>query len=173
MHRQTLIAAACILALAACATDGAGGAAGGTADFTPTGAVTGFTGNASFDATRVQGPKINASQRSDGSWGGTLGEPSIPLFHVYKDGTLTGPDFTLTISKAGGLLTITGQLKGRILRFEVSATSLRARTDSRSLDFNGDGNGVYSGARTVTFTGQAVGLPPTVPFALALVAAFI
>ena len=178
MHRQTLLAAACTLALAACATgsDATGGtspAASSSADFKPTGSITGFVSNASFDATHVQGPVINASLRSDGTWGGTIGQPSIPLFHTYKDGTLTGPDFTLTISKAGDLLTITGQHTGRILRFEVSPTSLRIRTPSRSMDFNGDGNGIYSGPKTVTFTGDAIALPPTVPMALALCASFM
>jgi hypothetical protein len=176
MHHQTLLAAACTLALAACATGsdatGAGGA--GSADFKPTGAVTGFVSNASFDATHVQGPKVNASLRGDGTWGGTIGEPSIPLFHTYQSGTLAGTaDFTLTITKTGDTLIVTGQHTGRILRFEVSPSSLRVRTPSRSLDFNGDGNGVYSGPKTVTFTGEAVALPPTVPFALALCASFI
>ena len=172
MHRQTLLAAACTLALAACATtsDGSGAPA---AEFKPTGSITGFVSNASFDATHVQGPKVNASLRSDGTWGGTIGEPSIPLFHTYKDGTLTGPQFTLTITKTGDLLVITGQHTGRILRFEASPTSLRVRTPSRSIDFNGDGNGVYSGPKTVTFTGDAVALPPTVPMALALTASFM
>ena len=174
MHHQTLLAAACTLALAlaACATtsDGSGAAA---AEFKPTGTIAGFVSSASFDATHVQGPKVNASLRSDGSWGGTIGEPSIALFHIYKDGTLTGPNFTLTITKTGDTLIITGQHTGRILRFEASPTSLRVRTASRSLDFNGDGNGLYSGPKTVTFTGDAIALPPTVPMALALTAAFM
>jgi hypothetical protein len=174
MHRQTLLAAACTLALAACATSSEGTSATAAAskgDFTPTGSVSGFTGNASFDATRVVGPKINASLRSDGTWGGTIGDR--PLFHAFKDGTLSGPDLTLNITKAGDVLTITGQIQGRILRFEVSPALLRVRTDTRSMDFNGDGTGVYSGMKTVTFTGDAVGLPPTVPMALALTASFM
>jgi hypothetical protein len=176
MHRLTPLAAACILALAvaACATDSAsGGGAAASSDFKPTGSITSFVSNASFDASHVQGPKVNASLRSDGSWGGTIGVPSIPLFHTYKDGTLTGPNFTLNISKAGDVLTVTGQHMGSILRFEVSPTSLRVRTPSRSLDFNGDGNGNYSGAKTATFTGDAIALPPTVPMALALCASFM
>jgi hypothetical protein len=172
MERRMLLAAACTLALAGCATgSGSSGGAASKGDFTPTGAVSGFTGNASFDATRVVGPKVNATLGSDGVWGGSLGDR--PLFHTFKDGTLSGPDLTIAISKAGGVLTITGQVQGRILRFEVSPTVLRVRTDTRSMDFGGDGNGVYSGAKTVTFTGDAIALPPTVPFALALAATFM
>ena len=175
MHRWTTFAATCALALAACATGSESGGAAPSAsssDFTPTGAITGYLSNATFDATHVVGPKINASLRSDGSWGGTIGTEGRALFHVYKDGTLSGPDLTMTISKAGQVLTVTGQFQGRILRFEVSPTVLKVRTDTRSLDFNGDGKGVYQGPKTVTFTGEAVSVPPTVPFALALVASF-
>jgi len=174
MHRWTPLAVTSALALAACSTGSAsGGAASDSkADFTPTGQVNGYLSNASFDATHVVGPKINASLRSDGTWGGTIGTEGRALFHTFKDGTLTGPDLTMTITKAGAVLTITGQFQGRILRFEISPTSLKVRTDTRSLDFAGDGAGNYQGPKTVTLTGEAVALPPTVPFALALTASF-
>ncbi|HMK72566.1 MAG TPA: hypothetical protein VK454_04460, partial [Myxococcaceae bacterium] len=68
MHRWTPLAVTSALALAACSTGSAsGGAASDSkADFTPTGQVNGYLSNASFDATHVVGPKINASLRSDG-----------------------------------------------------------------------------------------------------------
>lgn len=173
MRRTLLLSAACAV-IAACATGSeGGGAASASSSFVPQGTITSQFGNASFDASHVVGPKINASMRSDGSWGGTIGSETKALFHTYKDGTLSGPDLVLTISKAGNQLVITGQYLGRILRFEVTPTTLLVRTDVRSLNFGGDGAGNYRGATTVTFTGEAIALPPTVPFALALVATFL
>ncbi|HXX32411.1 MAG TPA: hypothetical protein VEJ89_17040 [Myxococcaceae bacterium] len=169
MPRSTLLVVACALPLFSCA----GTETAPTADFVPTGAVSGYWGNATFNATRVVGPKVNATLRGDGTWGGTIGSENKALFHTFKDGTLNGPDFLLNISKTGDELTITGQFQGRILRFEANPTKLRVRTDTRSLDYVGDGKGVYQGATTLTLSGDAVSLPPTVPFALALVASFL
>jgi hypothetical protein len=151
-------------------------------DFVPSGSITTYMGmGASFSSTRVVGPKINVSQRPDGSWGGTIGASGVGstggmegIDAEFKDGALVGANIRLNIARSGGLTTITGQWKNRIVRFEVEADQLRVRTDTRSNDFpRVGGPGEYGGRAGVTLHGEAIVAPPTPAFALAMLGSFI
>ncbi len=52
---------------------GAASASAQSTPFQPTGSIAFNRGSASFDATRVVGPRINVTMRSDGTWAGNAG----------------------------------------------------------------------------------------------------
>jgi hypothetical protein len=144
------------------------------AAFKPTGEVifssSGISGGSTFDATRVVGPRVNMSQRGDGSWAGTLQDGSVDA-SLYPN-RLAGVDLTLTQEKKPDGVIITGQYQGRILRFEVDSQKFVARTPNRSFTLTKNGEGTY-GSGALKLTGDAaLPNPPWPQFALALVGAF-
>lgn len=170
MRLSALITAVFALAVSGCATTG--GAAGSN-EFHAAGEIHCRFSGASFNAHEVRGPKISVSQRPDGTWGGLI-ETSPLDATFYPDGSFKGGmALRMKVVKADNVLTITGQWRGRIFRFEVSPTQLMVRTDTRSMDFPLTNPGTYGGFGEVQFTGDAAKAPATPEFALALVAAFI
>lgn len=181
MIRTTIVSLA-MLALAACA-EGSAGAGSATPDFSPTGGIVVTSGNGSrFNATRVVGPKAQFSQRSDGSWGGSVygssGRP-IPIDATFEGGQFVGANIRLNIVREGGQTRIFGTLQDRIVRFEVSATEIRVFTGASAGQGRSEtyvklaGPGLYGGPQSLTLEGEAQAAPPTPAFALAMLAAFI
>ncbi|HVP61737.1 MAG TPA: hypothetical protein VMT11_14335 [Myxococcaceae bacterium] len=179
MIRTTFISLA-MLALA-CAEGAAG--SGATSDFQPTGGITVASGNgARFNANRVQGPKVQFSQRSDGSWGGNIygsaGRP-VPIDATFQGGQFVGANIRLTINREGGQTNIFGTVGDRIVRFEVGPTEIRVYTSSTTGTGRSEtyvklaGPGEYGGPQSLKLEGEAQQAPPTPAFALAMVGAFI
>lgn len=130
------------------------------------------SGSASFDETRVVGPHVNMSRRSDGSWAGNLMDGTVDV-SVYPD-RVVGVGLTLAIERKPDVNIITGQYQGRILRFEVGAEQLIVRTPSISTTLPRTGDGMYGQNGVVRLFGQAAEAnPPWPQFALALAAAFL
>lgn len=180
MMRTTFVSLA-MLALA-CA-EGASGSGSAAPDFQPTGGIVVAAGNgARFNATRVQGPKAQFNQRSDGSWGGSVygsaGRP-IPIDATFQGGQFVGSNIRLNIVKEGQQTRIFGTLQDRIVRFEVSPTEIRVFTGSGTYQGRSEtyvklaGPGEYGGPQSLKLEGEAQQAPPTPAFALAMLAAFI
>ena len=171
--RTTLLS----LAMVALACAGAS-SSGAPADFQPTGSIVVASGNgASFNATQVNGPKVHVSQRSDGSWGGTInagGATPVPIDATFQGGQFVGANIRLSINREGGMTTIVGSVLDRIVRIEVTEAEIRVRTGTKSLNFvKLAGPGEYGGAQSMKLVGEAIQAPPTPAFALAMVGAFI
>ena len=172
MNRRTLIS----LAMAALAC--AGGSASSGADFQPTGGIVVASGNgARFNANQVMGPKVQVSQRSDGSWGGTIkgvaGTPT-PIDATFQGGQFVGSNIRLSIAREGGQTTIVGWFKDTIVRFEVSPMEIRVRIGSRSENYvKLPGEGEYGGPQLLRLEHEAIQAPPTPAFALAMLGTFI
>jgi hypothetical protein len=161
----------------ACA-EGASGSGSASPDFQPTGGIRVASGNGSrFNAVQVVGPKVQLSQRSDGSWGGiivTSGASRTPIDATFQGGMFTGANIRLSIQREGGLTKIYGSVNDRIMRIEVSATEIRVFTGARSETYvKLAGPGEYGGAQSLTLEGEAQQAPPTPAFALAMIGAFI
>ena len=175
MKRTTFISLA--MRALACA-EGSAGSGSASYDFQPTGGITIASGNgARFNATQVMGPKIQVSQRSDGSWGGTIkgvaGSPT-PIDATFQGGQFVGANIRLSIVREGGQTTIVGSFQDKIVRFEVTATEVRVRTGSRSDNYvKLPGEGEYGGPQSMRLEGEAIQAPPTPAFALAMLGAFI
>jgi len=176
MIRTTLVSLA-MVALASCA-EGAAGAGSAPADFAPTGGIVVASGNGSrFNATRVVGPKLDVSQRPDGTWGGSIYGSSgtrTPIDATFKGGEFVGSNIRLSITREGGQTTVVGSFQDRIIRFEVTAAEIRVRTGSRSENYvKLDAPGEYGGPQSLKLEGEAQQAPPTPAFALAMMGAFI
>jgi hypothetical protein len=173
--RTTLLSLATVVL--ACA-EGASSGSGAAADFKPTGSIVVASGNgASFNATQVNGPKVHVSQRSDGSWGGTINAGNsfpTPIDATFQGGQFVGANIRLSINREGGLTTIVGSVLDRIIRIELTEAEIKVRTGTKSLNFvKLPGEGEYGGAQSMKLVGEALQMPPTPAFALAMVGAFI
>ncbi len=105
-------------------------------EFKPTGEVLLYNRTASFDAYRVRSPKCNLSKRTDGSWAGVLIERPIDV--TVTDKRITGVEFMLTREQSEGNHTvITGQMQGRIYRFEFDDTRAIIRAPNASFTLDG------------------------------------
>jgi hypothetical protein len=176
MRIRTTLPSLAMVALA-CA-GGSSSTSGAPADFQPTGSIVVASGNgASFNTTQVNGPKVHISQRSDGSWGGTInagGATPTPIDATFQGGQFVGANIRLSINREGGMTTIVGSVLDRIVRIEVTETEIRVRTGTKSLNFvKLAGPGEYGGAQSMKLVGEAQQAPPTPAFALAMVGAFI
>jgi len=179
MRIRTTFISLAMLSLA-CAEGAAGGA---SPDFQPTGGIRVASGNGSrFNPTHVFGPKVNLHQRSDGTWGGTIeagGANSTPIDATFQGGQFVGANIRLTIVREGGQTRVFGSVLDRIVRFEFSDAEIRVYTSStvatgRSETYVKHADpGVYSGPQSLTLEGEALQMPPTPAFALAVVGAFI
>jgi hypothetical protein len=169
-----------VLALA-CA-EGASGP-GAEPNFQPTGGIIVASGNGSrFNATRVQGPRAQFNQRSDGTWGGNVygsGARPIPIDASFQSGQFVGSNIRLNIQRENGETQVFGTVGDRIVRFEVGPSQIRIFTGSTTTEGRSEtyvkltGPGEYGGPQSLTLEGEAQQAPPTPAFALAMVAAFI
>jgi len=179
MRIRTTFISLAMLALA-CA-EGAAGT--GAADFQPTGGIRVASGNGSrFNPTRVVGPKVQISQRSDGTWGGMIygnAATPTPIDATFQGGQFVGSNIRLTIIRENGQTQIFGSVQDRIVRFEVSPTAIKVFTSSTVATGRSEtyvklaGPGEYGGPQSLTLEGEAQQMPPTPAFALAMVGAFI
>lgn len=149
-----------------------------SAEYNPTGEVQANRYGATFDAVRVRNPNCNLSKRTDGSWGGKIGDHALDV-SVTPD-RIRGVNFVLskTDSTADRLI-ITGQMDGKIYRFELGPTDALVRTPNQSLTFPGrvvEGGVTYYGPmKELSLKGEASGGMANVAWpqlALALLAAF-
>lgn len=164
MSRRLVVASISLL-LCACATT----PSAPPKPFVATGGVNSRIGSASFSADAVMGPKINVRNVDGDDWRGTLLERSIDV--SAHPGHLNGVNLTMAIDQEPNHLTVTGQIDGRIFRFELTADKLMVRTPTRSDDLPRTGPNEYD---QVNFTGDAVeGKRPEPQFALALAGTFL
>jgi hypothetical protein len=145
---------------------------GQPSDDQPTGGILFRGGSASFNATRVFGPQVNLSRRSDGSWGGSLYDQAIDI--SVRGNAIAGAYEKLNIEELPNGVIVNGLWHEQMLRFEVTTDQFLARTPRTSLTFQKSGDGVYGPYSDLKLTGEAAQLHPPMPqFALALVATFI
>jgi hypothetical protein len=143
-------------------------------EFKPTGEVRVYDRSASWDAVRVRSPKINVSKRTDGSWGGMLGDRAIDV--SVTPTRISGVDFTLSRDTSDAARTvITGQFYGKIYRFEFDATQAMVRAPTISFTLQGRVPGkneiVYGPMQNMRLIGEAgADDPPWPQFGFALVA---
>lgn len=137
-------------------------------EFKPKGEISWAEGGASWDETRVMGPKINVSRRGDGSWAGEIAGNIIDV-NVYPN-RISGSNLTMALSKEGEKIVITGQVHAIMVRYEYDGKVLLARTGTKSVTVPRTGPNSFG---DITLNGEAVSAnPPEPQFALALVAAF-
>jgi hypothetical protein len=137
-----------LLALAGCATT----PAQPEAEYKPTGEVRYHDRIATFDATHVRAPNCNLKRRDDGTWGGTLSDRPIDVSVTAV--ALRGVDFILSRAEAApGKSVVTGQLQGRMFRFEWDSDQMAVRTGGSSLASTGAGGSGVS----ANFRGRVVG----------------
>lgn len=147
-----------------------------SSEYRPTGEVQMYNRGATFDAVRVRSPHANLAKRTDGSWGGVI--DSEPVDVSVTDTTVRGVQFILTREEsAPGRLVITGQIKGRLYRFELEEGIARIRGPRQSMDFQTRApieNGVaYGPMKSLQLRGEAAAEnPPWPQLAFALVAMF-
>ncbi len=145
-------------------------------DFSPTGEISLRSFGASFDKYRIRNPVANLAVRTDGSWAGTLSGTAIDV--SVDENTVRGVDFILSrVDSKPGHIVITGQFRGKMLRFEFDDKVALIRTPKFSNTYHGyaSQNGVimYGPGGDVRLKGEAgLPVPPWPQFGLALVAAF-
>lgn len=145
-------------------------------DFKPTGEIVARSFTSSFDDFRVRSPMCNLSKRTDGSWGGTCAERGIDV-SMYGQ-SVRGIDFTLHLDTSKpGVTTVTGQMYGKIYRFEFSEDKAVVRTPNVSATYSGKavlpGVVKYGADGELELRGQAGATPvPWPQFGFALMAAF-
>ena len=145
-------------------------------EYTPSGHVQLFNRGASFDAVRVRSPQANISKRTDGTWAGTLRETFIDV--SVTDTHVRGANILLTRGDStAGHYVVTGQVNGRIVRFELDQDQALIRTTTfsttltpRTLQADA---AAYGPRSELQLRGQAALIDPPWPqMAFALVAAF-
>lgn len=143
-------------------------------EYKPTGEILLGVRSANFDAVRVRSPRCNLARRSDGSWAGTF--DSRPIDVTVSENRVVGTGLQLTRTNEDGKLVITGQLEGRIVRFELDDDKVLFRTPASAITLQGrtlgEGLTTYGGRGELQLRGEA-GLdnPPWPQFAFALLAA--
>jgi hypothetical protein len=163
--KRFLFAPALALALAGCAT----GPSAPEKPFVATGGINSTVGSASFDDDMVVGPKVNLKKVGESDWRGTLRDQTVDVT-VHGD-HVTGVGFTLQITHEKNSLVVTGQLNGRIFRFERDPNRLMIRTDTRSDNLPRTSENEFS---SVKFDGDAIKADPPEPqFAFALMGTFL
>jgi hypothetical protein len=164
-----LFLSAALLAAACKTAEPVPGATG--ENYTPKGEIQ-FQGvGASWDDSRVVGPSVNMTLRTDGSWGGTLRGEGMDV-SVYAS-RAAGVNFTLSWENTGDGMVATGQWQGVITRFETTGDRLLIRTPRHSMTVTRHDESSFGPNGEVVAKGQA-GLknPPMPQFGLALMSAF-
>jgi hypothetical protein len=145
-------------------------------EYKPTGEVHAYDTTSTFDAVRVRAPRANLTKRTDGSWGGTLGDRGVD---VSVDEThIRGAELLLSREDSTANHTvITGQFQGRIFRFEWDEAKALVRTPSKSLTYQGrvvtEGITKYGPQGDLELRGEAsLEKAPWPQIAFALIAAF-
>lgn len=145
-------------------------------EYKPTGEVHAYDATATFDAVRVRAPRCNLTKRTDGSWGGTLGDRGVDV--SVDDAHIRGAELLLTREESTANHTIiTGQFQGRIFRFEMDESKAIVRTPTKSTTYQGrfvsEGVTKYGPQGDMELRGEA-GLEkaPWPQIAFALMAAF-
>ncbi len=142
-------------------------------EFVATGSIQLHSRFASFDSVRVRSTRTNLAMRTDGSWAGVIDDRPVDV-NIYEN-RIAGIGLQLTRVREGNNVIFTGQVHGRLVRFEFSdevamirdggAVTLVGRVVGEKLTTYGPGG-------ELQLIGEA-GLqsPPWPQFALALVAA--
>lgn len=142
--------------------------------FVPTGEVVLYDRSVSFDAVRVRSPKANLARRTDGSWAGVL--DGRPVDVSVTETRLTGVDLLLTRAESfPGVVVITGQVRGRMVRFELDDRRAKLWGPLGSVELTGrevePTQTTYGPQGNLELRGEAGDLEPPWPqLALALVA---
>lgn len=163
---RTIIAASLTLLLAGCAH----GPSAPEKPFAALGGIASTVGSASWDADAVVGPKINLKKESENDWRGSLRDQTID---VSWDGThASGVNLHMAVEQEGEQLTITGQLGGRMFRFEVNPQVLKVVTDTRADTLPRTSPTAYA---SVNLTGDAAdpAKRPEPQFAFTLMGTFL
>jgi len=145
-------------------------------EYQPSGSIQLYGRGATFDAVRVRGPNVNMTKRTDGSWAGTLSgtavDVSVTPTHVR------GANFLLSNQDSTrDHYIVTGQIQGRIVRFELDQNKALIRTTTQSVTLMPrtltNDAAAYGPRSELQLHGQAALLEPPWPqMAFALVAAF-
>lgn len=156
--------------LAACQHMGAS-AETSEAPFEPTGGVQYLARGATFSSTRVVGPNVNLTKRSDGSWGGRLLDQPVDV-NQYQN-RITGADFTLEAEATPTGQLVTGQFQGQSIRFEIGKSMIRVRVGRESFTLGAHGPGHYGAAGEFELSRDAAqAVPPFPQVAFAMIGAF-
>lgn len=143
-------------------------------EYKPTGEVLLGNRSSNFDAVRVRSPRCNLAKRTDGSWAGTFDTRPVDV-NVYED-RLSGIGIQLSKRVENGKIVITGQVEGRIVRYELDDQRALIRTPAGSITLDGrvvgDGITTYGPRGELQLKGDAgKDVPPWPQFAFALLAA--
>jgi hypothetical protein len=141
-------------------------------DFTSKGEVDFLQGSASWDETRVVGPLINVSRRSDGSWAGQLNNQILDV-NVYRT-RAAGAFLTMTWEDQPEQRVIIAQWLGRLHRFEIYPDRVLYRGPTHSFTLHNLSAGAFGPGGELKFQGQAREERAPMPqFGLALLATFL
>lgn len=163
---RTLIAASLTLLLAGCAH----GPTAPEKPFVAQGGIATTVGSASYNTDRIVGPIINIKNEGDNDWRGTLRDQTID---VSFDGShASGVNLHMQVDQQPNHLTVTGQLGGRMFRFELTPDELKVVTDTRGDTLPRTGPNAYA---SVNFSGDALdpSKRPEPQFAFALMGTFL
>lgn len=139
--------------------------------FNKKGGVVFLGGSASFDEDEIVGPLVSVSQRSDGTWAGTINSQVVDV-NVY-DGRAAGAYLVMKWTADGDKRVITAQLNGRLHRFEMYPDRIEVRGPTRSFTLGHRRDWTFGPGGELKLEGQAQGQNPPMPqFAIAMLATF-
>jgi hypothetical protein len=145
-------------------------------EFKPLGEVAFRERTAAFDEVRVRAVNCNLSKRTDGSWGGTLGDRAVDV--SVSDTDVRGVEMVVSREASQqGRLVISGQFMGMIQRFEIDQDRVMVRTQVTNNTFGGrvvsERGAKYGPFQELELRGVAGDEnPPWPQIAFALIAAF-
>lgn len=139
--------------------------------FEKTGEIVLRNGGASFDEYRVVGPRINMSERPDGTWAGTIRDQVWDV--SVTDTEIRGVNIQLKLQRLKGGIIIRGLAEGGINHFEISPGGLLVSSPRGSLTLPRYSPTSFGPDGQVKFVGEAgTEQPPWPQIAFALIGAF-
>lgn len=140
--------------------------------FNKKGGVVFLGGSASWDEDEIAGPLVSVSQRSDGSWAGTINQQIIDV-NVYP-GRASGSFLTMKWTNDQGSMLVAGAFNDRPYRFEVHPDKVFARLPTRAFTLARLPDGTYGRGGELKFEGEASAANPPMPqFGIAMLASFL
>lgn len=140
--------------------------------FNKLGGVVFLGGSASFDEDEVNGPLINMSTRSDGTWAGTINNEVVDV-NVYS-GRAAGSSLTMKWSDEPNHRVIAGAFRDQPYRFEIFPDHISVRLPTRSFDLQHRQDFSFGPGGELKLEGQAQSLTAPMPqFGMAMLATFI
>ena len=111
------------------------------APFVAEGEVDLARGSASYDATRVRGPRVNMAVTKDGRWGGNLLSDDVML--EIKPDRISGAGVNLVVKRDPTTISVEGLISGIRVRVKATRDTLVARVGDRQVECTRSAEGYW------------------------------